>query len=439
MTDYNSNWIFKLASSYGIPLDMGGISPMGDEEFESFRDEYRKLSKSRDVNLDKYTSYNPTLFRVYLPYSDEAFGLATQIAWYLDEIVIRDPIPSILDSFEQNAELSKHQLRSVLQFIAQFRGLIENEFVLLAGPTSLDNIPDEPSPLAITLFHDENIRSEMERISQWGYSETRDGTGFAHELRLLTGRVISMGTKVDIPPGGMWESPTIDFVNGLPSIGFEELSRKLEKDLLELHKDMFFKEIQRPIYMATNAQKMGAAVLFSENRPIDQLILHKAEVEFHPDKQNASIQALNVALPFVSGIPPDRLMDIRRSSPTAFTDFRARVAELIIEATADATPSQEYLRHRVQKELVPTLGSLESEMNGAIKRAGIMGLGVPLVAGTGVLIGNVLGVPAHVLLGGAIAGALSGVSSLADSVQTSNRAKGHPGYFLWKANKLKPK
>ena len=77
MTDYNSSWIFRLASNYGIPLDVGAISPMSDDEFESFRAEYRQLSTSRDFALDKYTSCNPSLFRVYLPYSNEAFGLAT--------------------------------------------------------------------------------------------------------------------------------------------------------------------------------------------------------------------------------------------------------------------------------------------------------------------------------------------------------------------------
>ena len=332
-----------------------------------------------------------------------------QIVWYLDEVVIRDPIPLIFDAFDDNVEYAKQELRSVLQFIAQFRGLIENEYVLLAGPTTLDSIPDQPSPLAISLFNDKNIRSEMENIGQWGYSETRDGTGFAHELRLLTGSVISMGSRVDIPPGGMWQSPAINFESGLPKIDFQELSRKLGKDLIELHQDMFFKEIQRPIYLATNAQKMGAAVLFPENRPMDQLILQKAEVELQPNKQKASVQALNIVLPFVSGIPPDRLMDIRNSSPTAFIDFRSRIAEIIIEATGEATPSQDYLHHRVSKELVPSLGGLENEMNGVIKRAGIMGIGVPLVAGTGILIGNVLGVPAYALLGGAVTGALAGV------------------------------
>lgn len=291
----------------------------------------------------------------------------------------------------------------------------------------------------MSIFNDEDIRSEMEKIGQWGYSETSNGTNFAHELRLITGHVISMGSKVDIPPGGMWVSPIIDFVNGLPSIDFQELSRKLGKDLIELHQDMFLKEIQQPIYLATNAQKMGATALFSENRPIDQLILQKAGVKLRPDKQNASVQALNIVLPFVSGIPPDKLMDIRRSSPTAFVDFRSRVADIIIEATGDTTPSQDYLHHRVSKELIPTLGGLEHEMNGVIKRAGILGIGVPLIAGTGVLIGNILGVPAYTLLGGVIAAALTGVSSLADSVQASNRAKGHPGYFLWKVNTLKPK
>jgi len=437
MKDYNSNWIFKLAASHGIPLNIGAVSAMSDEEFESFCVEYNKLSTSRDLALDKYTSCNPSLFRVYLPYSSQSFALASQIFWYLDEVIIRDPFFSIFDLYEENKEFAKYKLRSTLQFIAQFSGLIESEYVFLTGSKILDNVPEKPSQLAKVIFSDEGIREELKKISQWGYSETKNGNSFAHELRLLTGNVISMGSNVDIPPGGMWESPTIDTVNGLPSIDFKELSKKLGKDLIELHEDMFLKEIQRPIYIATNAQKMNAAVLFPDSRPIDQMILQKAEVELQPNKQLASVQALNVALPFVSGIPSDRLMDIRNSSPTAFIDFRSKIADIIIEATGDSMPSQDYLHHRVSKEIIPTLGALEHEMNGAIKRCGIMGIGVPLVAGTGILIGNVIGVPAHLLLGGAIAGALPGVSSLADSVQTRNKAKGHPGYFLWKVNKLK--
>jgi len=288
MTTYNSNWIFKLASDHGIPLDVGNVAPMSDDEFESFRAEYMELSISRDLALDKYTSYNPSLFRVYLPYSHEAFDLAAQIVWYLDEVIIRDPFPFIFDAFENNVEEAKYEVRRTLQIIAQFRGLIGNEYVLLAGQTTLDSIPDKPSPLAISIFNDEYIRGEMENIGKWGYSETKDGTGFAHELQLLTGRIISMGSKIDIPPGGIWESPVINFEQGLPNIGFQELSRKLGKDLIELHQDMFFKEIQRPIYITTNAHKMGAAVLFSENRPIDKLILEKAEVELNPNKERAS-------------------------------------------------------------------------------------------------------------------------------------------------------
>ncbi len=108
MTGYNSNWIFKLATNYGIPLDVGAIASMSDDEFESFRGEYKELSTSRDLALDRYTSYKPSLFRVYLPYSDEAFGLASQIVWYLDEVIIRDPIPFILDAFDGNVELAKY-------------------------------------------------------------------------------------------------------------------------------------------------------------------------------------------------------------------------------------------------------------------------------------------------------------------------------------------
>lgn len=434
---FTSGWIFRLASDFGIPLEKGGVSEMSDAELVAFQNEYSLKSKSRDLALVEHTKNNPSLFRIYLPYSEQAYKVTTQIAWYLDEIIIRDPISGILKSLEDNPEEAKLHLRHHLQFIFQYRSLIENGFILLAGATTLDDVPESPTPFAESLFADSKVRSEMEKIARWGYVEKEDGTGFAYQLKLPVGGFIKMVPTVNIPSGEGWASPVIDFRDGLPEIDYQDLQLKLNKNLIEENRDIFLGELQIPILSASNAHKMGAALMLTPERAVYGTILDKSGTKLETNRQAASVQALNLTLPYVSGIPLDRLLDVRYAAPGAFTDFRSRIADIVINATGEDAPTQAYLKHQVAKEIDPLIGSLESEMESTLKRAGIIGLGVPIIAGTGILTGSILGVPISYLLAAAAGGAISSLGAFATSEEAKAKAKGHPGYFLWSAKKLK--
>jgi hypothetical protein len=276
------------------------------------------------------------------------------------------------------------------------------------------------------------IRSSLQQSIYCGYTTRKDSEGrdtTVYQLKLDSGGIIGFGSMT-VGGGKSVSTPAIRLGETLPPSTLEEIQKVLPLDINQMMRGAYMAEIQRTLALVDTASGLGAAIVF--DRQIDQLILESAGVQLSDQKQVATCGVLNLSLPFIRGIPPERIADIREQVPMAFLDFRAKLLSIVSEALKSGIAVQDDLQRYVQEQLAPDINLIDSEINGSLKKAKILCVGCPLVAGIGVLTGAVLAAPVAALIGVGVAGALATVKAIADDQETKEKAKGHPFYFLWK-------
>lgn len=448
MRTETSGNMFALASDHGIPLSPGEQEPMEDSTFLEFKDRYIAWSDARDSALSTYVSNNPTLFRVCMPYHPRVLELASQVMWYLDEIIIRDRIRYYLDHPQKDIEDDKAAIRNELQFLSPFRQAIEAGYVLFAGPSLIKGLPGGPhlsedaKEMTEPILQLPEIMEAFRRQIHFGYMKPEDdkvkrAVWLAHLYQLKSdsqaGIYIVQATHDPTQPiklgiqmrGG-------PLYHTLPRIDSHKLEEIIGDDLFgPKHKHFFLSEIHRTLMSFLTAQKLGAAVLF--DRELDGLILSRAALHMNRDQQLATAGVLDTLLPYMRGLPPEHLLELREEIPEAFLDFRGQLFELVSEATSGGVGSKEELQIRVDNKIKPQIRHLESELTAALKKARARYVGVTLVTALAVLSGSILSVPTGVLLGAWLAGAGGVTHAIAEAEGAREKPKGYPFYFLWRA------
>lgn len=435
MTNHLSKDIFSIASEFGIPFVFGQREPMSDDDFVKFRDRYLTWSKKRDEALRHYLTHYPQLFRVLLPYTTRVFTLASQVVWYIDELIIRDPIIKLLDNNKESAiEENKDQLQQIIQVLAQFKNAIEGGYILLYGQPFVGATSTTAADLASKLISISEIRQALDEAAYCGFTRANDSFGNPvgiYQISLDTAGIFGFDIKsIKVGPGQSYATPAINVYNRLPRVTKQQLQSLVSNDPFKQMDSTYIHEIEATLVVLEAAQRANAAVMF--DRIVDSIVIDHTHLPIDPNKQNANVQVLNVVAPYLKNIPSDRLQDIRDKMPNAFKDFRARLYEIVSAGMKNGVGSAADLHMQIDREIVPSLRSLESELNAETKRSRILGYGAPALAAIGSLIGTIVNhpVPEYITLGST---AVS-LAAAADTARTKEKLKGSPFYFLWKAN-----
>jgi len=437
MNEERSHFIFSLAAQSGIPLNPGEQEIFEDAAYDAFRQEYLRQSSLRDVALARYLSVNPMLFRVHLPYNNRVFGLASQLLWYLDEVIIRDPVSILLESPLTNLDIEdqKIRLRETLQFLSFYRDPIEQGFVLLAGPTLMTPLTDAPAPLLQSLLADLEVQEALHKAVYCGYTLRPNSEGTPtglFQMMLDSGGLFGF-SNLHLRGGHSVTSPPIVVGEVLPHIDLNDLKKILGRDPFEQMQSVFQREINRTIQSLSRAGQFNSAILY--DRELDALILSKANVSVADTRQQAVTQVLNLSLPYIRGVPPQRLQELRHQMPNAFLEFRARLLEIVDQSLNQADLDSLDLRSKVDREVVPQIRALQSELESSAKKSAVLGVAMPVLSAIGVLAGWYLGVRPEVLLVPGLAGPAATITAAADFVSTRAKLRGHPFFFLWKAQR----
>jgi len=366
---------------------------------------------------------------VYLPYTPRVFGLASQVAWYLDEIVVRDPIVSVLVTLSEDLGAAKEQVRKRVQFLAQFRPYLEAGYMLLHGTDLLPPPSDQPNEDAIALSRNAEVLRLLHDTAQFGIVSRPDSRG---EPSLLCQVELDHGFLVgfvfDHPVAGV-EGPPFQVGERFPAVTYEEFAARLP-DFAKQMEPFLAIEVHHTLWSLQAGYSLGTAVLY--DRRVDAAIASRLTNSIHPGRQLSTVGALAVTLPYVQGIPPDRLVELRESLPEAFLSFRAVLSE-IVRAAASADADSEEVQRRAESTIRPELNKLDSEIAAEIRKARIKGWGSALVAGAGILAGGAVAGTAAGLVAGVVTGTIGVVNVLAESAGAKRRALGNPFYFLWRA------
>lgn len=433
MENVRSDKIFELASRFEIPIGDGETVPLSDESFKGFKVAYEEWSKKRNNALSKHLVSRPNLFRVFLPYSPRVFGLAARIIWYLDEIIIRDPISVTLNNPALKMQEAKIQITQVLQILHHFKDPIENGYILLRGTEERVMEIKEPSEFAKLLAGKGELTEALLDAAQFEYLERMGTEGEnvqIYKASLDAGGIIGYHFSV---PGGKTVTIPVRLNDVYPKITRDELRKLFQNVPFEQLANLYPREIERTLRATETAQSMGAAVMF--DRVLDGLILEKARVQIDERHQIATAGVMDLSLPYVSGVPAERLSEIRAKMPDAFMDFRLRMLSIVQEAIRAGEIDPLSLREKVDREIIPNLRGIDGELKSTLKKAKILGYGLPIISGIGVLAGSVLSAPIVAVIGLGVGGAISGLKAVADSAEAKEKVTSNPFYFIWKAKR----
>ena len=445
--DYSSKFIFQLAEKYGIPADENIQIEFLDETYDNFCKEYIDCAQKRDSALKGYLLSTPRLFRSFLPWGPNVFITAFQIQWYYDELIIFDPIIfQILVWQTGDKEKDKQMLRMIFSFLSSFKDSISNNFLLFAGFNCFPNIPTKSFQHNYQrIASSPEIREELDKLVYVAKMVKKSEEG---EIVDFTIRTFYRGKQSFLPiiKNPQIQSPnsngkyvwTIDLIgsNYLP-MTVEEVKEAGAYDKIY---NNFINDYPVEIAEIINSLVAGASIktpiLF--NRRLDELVISKISGQEEGIQRSLANNFYSLFLPFIDGIPPERLLDIRINMPNAFLDFRNTLFEIIFDLQS-LNYEEEILKLKIQQKINPIIKKLDAEMKNSLNKARIMTIGVPIISGLGTFglwqIGLDITKISGLLLGGiSIPAELKLIS---DYLSEQNLLQTNPFYYLWKAKKEK--
>lgn len=428
-----SSYILTLAEEAGIPLGPGEQEVLGDEVFFRFREHYQAWSKTRDKALEEHLMRTPNLFRCYLPYSSRVFHVAYQILWYLDEIVVKDPIEQWVDLPDSKSlENAKKNLCSTLQVLNNFRQSIDSGYLLLAGSILIPKLTGGSDQVQNILVNPEVVL-ELDRAVSFGVDRRLDDQGkewIVYNAFLDSGGIYGWHVEKLI---GTVTSPGIKVGEVFPRVSASDISAILKKDIYDDVRNLYPREVHRTLHAVSVATSINAAVLF--DRQVDPYIISIAGgASLDQKKQALAIGSFNLALPYLHQVPANRLLELRTKIPSSFYEFRSHLSDIVFRAMKeDPENTHEVAQLLADRELSPLVAKLQSEMEAAAKKARILGYGLPVVSVVGALSGACVGagiVPVILMF---MAGAHGAIKAAADFSAEKKKAQINPFYFLWRA------
>ena len=435
MKTHKSAFIFNLAEEFEIPLTLGKQSIMEDDDFLSFREKYLSLANERDINVISYLKDNPKLFRVYLPYSERVFNVASQITWYFDEIIVRDPIYGKLKDVQEDLENQKVQLRDLLQLLGQFKELINEGYMILSSHSSLSTVSHVIPDYTEEILSNQKIYDALTISAYCGYELRKNDDGIPMAVyQLLTDSGFIYGWNlVNVKGKKEIVSPSIEMGEKMKPISFIELRNKVKGLEDNRINEVFKREIHRSIRAYKISQELNSVVLF--DRQLDSTIITEAKLLDTTNKQAKTVGSLNMILPYIQSIDTQKLVDLRNDMPDSFNDFRSYLVEIIKDDLSDPNLSQEEIDFITKNKIEPHMMHLEAELKNAIKRVRAMSGSITAITALGALTGYHLGVSPSFILALSTAGAMASLTPIDNLVKTKSNIKLNPLYFLWNASR----
>jgi len=443
MTNFTSDFIFSLADKYQIPMDNNKPAEFLDDSYFGFCKEYIEQCKIRDINLKQHLTEKPKLFRTFLPWRPYIFDTIFQTQWYYDELIIYDPIFFEINHFKSgNNEQDKEKLRQLLTFLFSLKYSINEGFLLFGSydTFSTTNKQLEENKFE-TLLSVPEVRKECDNLVQVFKMVSADGNEKSYfQVRSYYRNkqtffpVIQDFEKIKSEQGfGI----TYDLVgsNYIPLTVEETKQGGFYERTYDGFKEDYPLEIREVLNYIDVGSNIKTPILF--NRKLDELILSNISQQDKIIKSKAN-DYYKLFLPFVHGIPADRLFEIRTQMPTVFVDFRNLMFEIVYDFEKSGTET-EVLELKIQQKINPLLRKLETEMKNSVTKAKLISLGVPLATGVGALglwsSGIDISKYSTLLIGGF--NLASEITALTNYLTEQRTGKSNSVYYLWKVRNEK--
>ncbi len=177
------------------------------------------------------------------------------------------------------------------------------------------------------------------------------------------------------------------------------------------------------------AQTLNTPTLFFRNVDIVVAQKYADDIYQNPTHNIVDGTIYDCLVPYIDGLPSERLFEIRSQIPQAFLDFRYFLFEILNKAKSQSTDIKE-IKYIVKSEINKRLHGLEVEINNANRKAILQA-----ISSTVMLFGSLQLSSFSTLLGSG--GVINGISTISNLIEKRKNASINPLYFLWKANQKK--
>ena len=426
---------FRLAEECGLAAT-APASPMSDIAYESFSTKYLQYVERRDQWLEDHVGRQSVRVRAFVPMGDRLLALASQVFWYFDELLVADPLRGHCGIADPDLrEEAKVKLSHNLGLLLTLRKPVESGYILLA-PSVRMRPPEAQSPqVCVDLSTDPDVQGALDQAVSYGMERRSNAEGLEFlvwESRL--DHVFTKGWYGTVPPGTT-TTPLVRVDERFKACERAALEALLGRSLNGVLRPSYAREIEWTIATAQHANKLAAAVFF--DREAHAVILARSPSLADQHARNAqTIAPLSLSVPYLQGVPPDRLIELRESQPLAFLEFRRRLADHVRRATeSTSVVANEQLAADIERDIVPQVRELDAEMRAAAAKARIVGIGLPVITSMGALIGAKLGLPSYLAVSGALTGMVPAVMAIAERSARVEQLASKPYYFLWRATR----
>jgi hypothetical protein len=439
-----SAFIFDLTDEFQIFSLSGTANEFTDEAFNLFCDKYKSLSQQRDTALFQYLNSTPNLFRTHLPHSKWAIAVAFSVVWYYDELIVSDPVLQLINSDKTTPEQKKYHLQQLLTFLKSCRESIDGGFLLFSGN---DLTPDKTGLFEAeskSLVNVPQVLDAFEQISRMVKKSSPINENVADNLTQL--EILYDGLWGEIRTMGMYIPPHVfdankltngiyyDFMTPYQRLTKEELISFNKADMLESLKHEYSKDISIVLETITNAQRLNSPVLFYREADCIAAKSYAASNNKQVVDLLTDTTIYDCLVPYVDGIPAERLFDVRNQVPEAFKDFRAFLFELVMK-TMKSTDNPAEFKFKVDNEINKMIRQLSVEMNNSKNKWRFQGIAAPLIMLTGSLTLLSSGIDYSKLLSTFLGsgGLIQSLNTWNNVTADKNKSTLNPVYFLWKA------
>ncbi len=445
MKDHSkSDFIFDLVDEFEMFSATGAPNIFTDEALIAFSYKYKSFSTQRDISLLRYLNQSPSLFRSIIPYSKWALGVAFNVVWYYDELIVNDPIIQILEDDHQSIENKKQRLRNVIVFLLKCKETINEGYILFAGndllPITTGNFENEAQQLLdskdVTDAY-EQITVLLRKNSPLNDIPEDDLTQLQAIYESFWGEVRQMGmhipehvqgtNKLD---GGIFYDFTTPFQYTTKD---QILLYGKENMLTALHPE-YKRDISVVLETLRSGSRLNSPVLFY--RDADAMAAKNYSLINQTAKPAMVTNNIgyDCIVPYLDNIHFNQLLDVKRAVPNAFKDFRYYLFELVSK-TMKLTDDPHELKFRIDSQINSMIRKMEIEMESAKRKMVIHGIVAPVVVAAGSL--GLFTSGMDVLQ---VAGAVMGTSGAVATLRTLSDVKSDKDkaiinnqmYFLWK-------
>ncbi|HXP52621.1 MAG TPA: hypothetical protein VN922_21890 [Bacteroidia bacterium] len=436
--DYSkSTFIFDLIDKYQVVSSSALSQTFTDVMFEAFSKEYIEMAERRDDSLNLYLVSNPKLFRCYLPPSKWTFGVAREVVWYYDELIIDDPICKIINDEGKTVNYKKETIARILSNMGLFKECIEGGYLYFTSAHLIREKEGKYITKANDLLAYSDVQTAFENWSPMGQKRSPINDNPEDDLIQLQARYA--GHFLEIEPMGMYipehimksseklkNGITFNFVSPYTRLTKEEIIKYGKQDILDSLRGVYAEDAAIIIHTVDNSKIFNCPILFF--RDVDSIVATKYIETNLTDSINPTIEKViyDCIVPYIQGIPPERLFEIRNKIPNAFFDFRFYLYEIVKETQKEVDNPEEF-RFRIENKIRAKLNSLEGEMktawtNFVFKSASSLAMLIGTLSVNSFFTG--------VLGSGGIINEIGAIRGLVNSRKEQSK---NPAYFLWRA------